>query len=284
MTISKLKPFQIYYTIFFLFGLNSFVSFENMHKKRSKLTVISSRLVVIFVNVYIGYRECAVFEYTRYSHIFGYGVLICVTIVNLIAVFENLYHLQFAHKILYDISSIIKTLETHLNIKYPYRAVKVSVNRKIIAYTLILGLATMTKYLFEITYKLDTVMSIFWSISNVIKFIHLVHVMFYIDFMKYALTSLSEQLTKKMNDRQIYWFRGQKNEFLRLMCHTKSVYFKLWNVTQKVNSLFGWFFVVLMIESTTTAIFNMYWSFEIVRLSTSYEVPRKYIIFFNSAF
>lgn len=279
MIISRLKPFQIYYTIFFLFGLNSFVSFENIHGKRLKFIVIPLRLVAISINAYIGYRECSVFEYQRYSHIFGYGVLICVVVLNLIAIFENLYHLQLVYKILQEISSILKILETFLNIKYPYQAVKVSLNRKIFAYCAIISVTTMIKYTFEFVYGLDTVISIFWSISNAFKFIHLLHVMLYIDFIKFTLASLSEKLTKKINDRQIYWFRGRKNEFLRLMCHIKSVYFKLWNVSQKVNTLFGWFFVVLMFESTTTAIYNVYWSFEIVRLSSIYEVPRKYNFF-----
>lgn len=279
MMLSKLKPFQIYYTIFFLFGLNSFVSFENIHRKQSKFVVIFLRLVVISINSYIGYRECEAFEYTRYSHIFGYGVLIFVVVVNLITVFENVYHLQVFYKILQELSSILKTFETYLNIKYPYRAMKHSLNRKIAAYSAILVVTTATKFSYEMFYKLESAMSIYWSISNAIKFIQLIHVVFYIDFVKYALASLSETLAKKVEDRQIYWFRGEKNEFLRLMCHTKSVYFKLWNVSQKVSSLFGWFFVALMFESTTTAIYNVYWSFEIVRLSRSYEVPRKYLFF-----
>lgn len=277
MITSRLKPFQIYYTIFFLFGLNSFVSFANIHKRRSKFIIIPLRLVVIAVNAYIGCRECMVFEYTRYSHIFGYGVLICVVVVNLVAIVENLYHLQTVCKILQDISWILKALETYLNIKYPYQAVKVSLNRKIAAYSTIIMVATTIKHSYEMFYKLNTAMSIYWSISNAIKFIHLLHVMFYIEFMKFTLTSLSEKLAKKVNDRQMYWFHGQKNEFLRLMCHMKSVYFKLWNVSQKVNSLFGWFFVALMFESTTTAIYNVYWSFEIARQSARSEVPRKYL-------
>lgn len=275
--LSKLKPFQIYYTIFFLFGLNSFISFENVHRKRSKFLILSLRFIVISINSYIGYRECKAFEYTRYSHIFGYGVLIFVVVVNLVAVFENAYHLQVVFKILQELSAILKILDTYLNINYPYRAMKCLLNRKIAAYFVIIVVTTATKYAYEVYYNLESTMSIFWSISNAIKFIQLIHVVFYIDFMKCVLKSLSEKLAKKINDRQSYWFRGEKNEFLRLLCHIKSVYFKLWNVSQKMNTLFGWFLVVLMFESTTTAIYNVYWIFEIVRHSKNYELPRKYV-------
>lgn len=279
MIISKLKPFQIYFTVFFLFGLNSFVSFENIHKKRSKFIIIPLRLFAIFINAYIIYQECVNIEYTKYSQIFGYGVLISVVVVNLTGIFENLYHLQLMYKILRELSWILKTFETYLNIKYPYQAVKASLNRKIAIYSTIIAVGTMLKYYVEIICGLNPSLSIFFTISNVIKYIHLLHVMFYIDFMQFALASLSVKLANKINDRQILFYHGQKNDFLQFMCHIKSVYFKLWNVSQKLNSLFGWFLVVLMFESTTTAIFNVYWSFEIVRLSTVNEVSRKYISF-----
>lgn len=275
MIISKLSSFQIYFTVFFLFGLNSFVSFRNIHQKHSKFKIIPLRLVAIFINAYIVYQQCEHFEYTKYSHVLGYGVLICVAGVNLTAIFENLYRLQSMYKILHELSWILKTLETYLKIKYPYRKVKVSLNRKIAIYSTIIAVGSMLKYYVETVYDLNRSMSYLWSISNVIKYIHMLHVMFYIDFIKFALASLSEKLANKMNARQIFFYHGQKNEFLQIMCHIKSVYFKLWTVSKKLNALFGWFLVVLMFESTTTAIFNVYWLFELVRNSKANQVPRK---------
>ena len=279
MIISQLKPFQIYYTVFFLFGLNSFISFKNIHKKRCKLITVSLRLIAISINAYIAYRECKDFEYSVYAHIFGYGVLIFVVCVNFTAIFESFVNQKSMCKILKELSSILKTLETYLNIKYPDQAVNVSLNRKIIIHFTIIVAGTVIKYYVEVANNLDPSISLFWTISNVIKYIHLLHVMFYIDFIKFTLASLSEKLSSKMNDPQIYWYHGQNNEFLQIMRHIKTVYFKLWNVSQLVNSLFGWFLVVLMFEATTTAIFNVYWSFAFVRFSMSNQIPRKYIFF-----
>lgn len=274
--MTQLNSFQIYFNVFYLTGLNSFVSFTNKQKRLPKLLIVLPRLIAILGNAYIAYRECDNFPYNRVYEIFGRFVLICVVIVNLTAIFENLYCVQIVQQILCEISTVIDILKTCLNIECLHKMMEKSLNQKLISHAMVIVLSATIKYYVETINGKNLIFSILWAICNTIKYIHLLHLEFYIEFIRYALKSLSEKLANKINDRQLYWYHGQRNELWHDMHYTKSIYLRLWNISQKVNSLFGWFLVICMLETTSTAVYNVYWEFNLLKYAAGRQIPRKY--------
>lgn len=166
----QLNPFQIYFTVFFLFGLNSFVSFTNRQKRLPKLLIVLPRLTAILGNIYIAYRVCDKFP-NSIEDIFGRFVLLCGVVVNLTAVIENLCSVQIVQQILCEISTVINILETCLNIKYSHKMVKKSLIRKLKIHAMVIVLSSMIKYYIETIHGKKLTFSILWAVCNTIKLI-----------------------------------------------------------------------------------------------------------------
>lgn len=279
MTTPQLKSLQIYFIVFYLFGLNSFVSLSSDQKKLCKLLVFLPRIAAILGNVCIVYIECEHLprDYDgTVLYIFGRSLLITGPTLNLIAIFESLYNVQSVQQILSEISTVIIILKIHLKMEYSHEMLKKSLNRKLAMPLAVITVGSIIKFYVEINTGKRPTISFLWTVSNVFKYIHLFHMLFYIDFIRFALKSLCEKLANKMNDRQIFWFHGQRNELWSEMHSMKSVYFRLWNVSQNVNSLFGWFLVVFMLEMASTVVYNVYWEYVLFKLADDKQVPRKY--------
>lgn len=275
ITPHQLNPFRTYFIVFYLFGLNSFVSLANDQKKLCKTLVLLPRIAAVLGNVYIVYLERENFPHDI-DDIFGRSLLISGPILNLIAIFESLYNSQLVQQILSEISTVINILEIFLKIEYSHKMMKKSLNRKLAMLLAVITMGSIIKFYVETNTGKKPTISVLWTISNVFKYIHLFHLLFYIEFIKFGLESLSEKLAHKMNDRQIFWFHGQRNELWSEMHSMKSVYLRLWNVSQKVNTLFGWFLVVCMLEMASTVVYNVYWEYDLLKSASDKQVPRKY--------
>lgn len=276
MMMPQLSLFQAYFSVFFLIGLNSFVSFTDEPKSLPKWLIAIPRLIAILANIYIGYRECDNFPYNRAEDIFGRIALICVVFVNLTAIFENLFSVQLLQQILSEISTVIDIMRTCLNIENTLEMVKISLNQKLVSHATLIVLSASIKYYVEAINGKNLIFSIMWAICNTIKYIHLLHLEFYIEFIRHALSSLSGKLAHKMNDRQVYWYHGQRKELWQDMHYMKSVYQRLCSISQKVSSFFGWFLVALMLECTLTVVYNVYWEFNLLKYAAGKQIPRKY--------
>lgn len=274
--VPQLKPFQIYFNVFFLIGLNSFVSFTNEQKSLPKLLMAIPRLIAILGNIYIGYRECDNFPFHKVEDIFGRVALVVVVIVNLTAILENLCSTQILQQILCEISSVIDIMKTCLNIENTLKMVKKSLNQMLVSHATLIILSALIKYKVETINGKNLIFSMMWTICNTIKYIHLLHLEFYIEFIRHALSSLSGKLANKMNDRQASWYHGQRNELWQDIHYMKSVYLRLWDISQKVSSLFGWFLVICMLETISTAVYNVYWEFNLLKYAAGKQIPRKY--------
>lgn len=58
----------------------------------------------------------------------------------------------------------------------------------------------------------------------------------------------------------------------------KHVHFHLWEISEKINQLFGWIIVAIVLQYFAFAIFNVFWAFKMVYLEgASFELFRKMI-------
>lgn len=277
-TMVKLQAFQSYFTITFIFGLNPYVLFVDVHKTLPKVLVLLPRLINIIVNTCIGIELYEPLDIVQYFDVFGHFVLIFVVCVNYVAIFENWWNIHLMRQILNALASIINRWEKSLSIKYPIKVFKQSLNRKIALQITVIAIGSLIKHIIEIGSGRPWVYSFLFGISNLIKCAHLFHLVFYIDFIKLALASLNEKVTSVTIGRHIYSCYKRDSELLFMMRQLKFVHFKLWRASQKINSLFGWFLVAFMCETVSTVIFNGYWEFLLTKGSDPfYQLPRKYL-------
>lgn len=261
--MSNLQSFQSYFTLFYVFGLNPYVSFKTVNKTDSKLAAFLPRVVNITVHACIIYIFCVQLNFTTFLNVYARSVLICVIFANSVAVFENVYNSRIAYQLLQTISFTIYNLEISLHVKYPYKSFKKSVDRKFLLQIAVILVASIVKYFVESINGNDWKKSALWAVSNMIQCVNLFHFAFYLDFIKFVLVSLNRKVMIPTIGKHIHCSSNDRNELLYLMRQIKLIHFQLGHVSRCVNCLFGWFLVMYVIETMLSVIYNIFWSFSL---------------------
>lgn len=252
----KLQPFQIYFTALYVLGLNSGISFIEPHKKRSRALTHSLRMFNIFVNLFIVYTTSVQFHYARSFLLLVHLGLVSEMGINFVAVFENWFNFHSSRQILQTISFTIKAIESSSKVEFPYVSIVKSIKIKL---TLII-LTTLLRVVSHYKY-FNPLQNFSWSIFYFLKGAHLLHLIFYIEFVRITITGLSQNVLLLASDSSSQWQRNEAKELLHLMRKIKLIYLKLCRIARIANSLFGWFLVSLMVEMTTKLIYYAYFVF-----------------------
>lgn len=278
-----LQPFKHYFTIFYIFGLYPYIPNANNDKNQiqSKFVQFLPRIANITVLILI--ISFLVYERTKssmYLFLYVHAFLIYIIIVNLVAVVENMCNIHIIHHILQTMSSIMNSLAKSLQVQYPYKILKKSVERKFFIQMTVNILCFIIKFIIESMFERDWKRSSLWSLLYLIKCIHLIHLIFYVDFMTFALSSLSQTIITTMigkNNHCLY--NEDSNEYLHLVRQIKFIHFKLGHLSRCVNNLFGWFLVICAIETASTTVSTFFYAFWLITETGNLTlIPRKYNI------
>lgn len=266
----KLQPFQIYFTILYLFGLNSFISFSDQREKQSSVLTYSLRILNILVNVFIVFTTHINFHYARSFISFAHMALAIEICINFVAIFENMYNLYLTRQILHTISFTIKAYESSFKVEFPYASIQTSIKWKCLA----MIIAILSRLISHYT-LLGALKNISWTIFNLLRSVHLLHLIFYIEFVRTIITGLSQSVLRLPSNNNY-------KDWLHVMCKIKLIYLKLWRITQMVNSLFGWFLVTFILEISTKLIYYAYYIFVYVNNCRDCQlcILRKYLSIF----
>lgn len=273
----NLQPFQNFFTIFYIFGLNPFISFSNIKKKHSPIISALPRIINILVNVAITCNGAIFHRNLDYNVRLVYPIFVilsCVYICNYVAIVENLCHLNSARLILKNISFSINSLRTSLNIHFSYKTWKNSVKRKFILQMFVITIGSLVKYYFLNSWGLWRCSA--WVFVSVLKSLNLIHFVFYVDFITIMLESLNSKISHMMIDRTVSWCEDESNGKLSIMHHIKSIHFKCWKISQHANSMFGWFIVVFIIEMIAVKTLESFRIFVVLSESCDHCLTRKY--------
>lgn len=271
----KSHPFQSYYTALYVLGLNPFISFTDRHKKRSKIISIFLRSTNILVSLFVLYVT-GLSSFNKSFVVFGHLTFAIDVSINFIAVFENISNLNATYRIVQTLSFVIGMFVTTFKVDFPYKTMKKAIAWKFVLILLTVFLRFMGHYGYS---EGRLVQNISWSIYDAITGAHLMHLIFYIEFMKYVLAGLSENVVTLTNQKCVHWRDEKTNDWLRIMHRIKLIYFKLWRIAHTANVLFGWFLLSFMMEQATKFIYYAYYTliFASETRNSIMFVLRKYI-------
>lgn len=246
--------------IFYIFGFHSFFKLTRTHKTPIKIIILLPRLLNICVNLFIIYELSEKYQTYSVLLIYARSAIVFLIIMNVVAVGENVWNSQTAHQILQTMSITIDSLKTSLNIKYPYHSLIKSVYWKMIIQFLVIVVGWILKCSVESVNVTVWKKGALWAISNVIKCVNLFHLIFYIDFMTFTLQSLNHRVVMLMITK-ISWCNNQSTELLHAIRQMKFIHFKLCHVSRCINSLFGWFLVIYVIETILSTTYDVFLAF-----------------------
>lgn len=276
----RLKPFQSFFTILYVLGLNPFISFHNINKRPSKVISFFLRFINVVESLLVIYLTNIAWRHAKWFAIFVHLSFTFDVCINLIAVFENLSNFNATYRILQTVSIVIELFVTTFAANFPYNTIKKSIKWKF----LIIMSTVFLKFLgHRGTNPKKLIINILWTIFNTISNFHLLHLIFYIEFMKCILLGLSEKIVKLTNHTRVYWRHEKTKEWMNMIHRIKLIHFKLWRIARAVNSLFGWFLFSFMMEQATNFIFYAYYIFVTANLNPHFSdgtiwIFRKYSI------
>lgn len=259
--MGKLKPFQNYFTIFYLFGLNSVIRVDNPCEKRSITVLYLPRIINICISSIIAYRFLEE-EFDRFSLAKPKFNLILLFCSNYLAVFENMYQSHFSYAILKFLNHTIDHLSVSFRIEYPFKRFKREYHRKALLMLLIAIGGFVLKYFIHSDIGVTNFNSFLMAVSIIFRNIQMFHVTFYIDFIRYSLASLNEKISnwkcKKMYVKRSTITRTSE---LFILQQVRAIHMNLWHVSSCVNSLSGWFLVDHLVGMMVTISDAAYWVF-----------------------
>lgn len=121
-------------------------------------------------------------------------------------------------------------------------------------------------------------MSIEKRVMQCVSVLPILYIIFFIDMLSYHLNELNAVIKK-----DIAAYKCSTNIFLHKFTiinklkHYKVVHYRLWMISQWINTIFGWSIVFLLLLSVSDCIYSTYWFYqELRRRSPIIRVARKY--------
>lgn len=105
------------------------------------------------------------------------------------------------------------------------------------------------------------------------------YTLFYVDLLKYLMIFFVRHLERQTTNMQCNDIGNLRKEII----FYKQLHFKLWEVTQTINCLFGWFLVTLFLGSFMYCVYSLYFAFLfIMRTDPTFQYIRNYLIIFSN--
>lgn len=262
--MDKLKLFQKYFIIFYLFGLSPFIAFEK-NKKPPFIFVHLPRMLSILLLIFISYNFY--FQILlAFNMIMSYYL---ITFSIYMAFFENIYRSHIFRRTFRIVDRTVKSFVHLWQIQCPLEALEKSFRRKFIFQILVVLSGPIVKYYVRSLFGVSSVQDIALTLAFLYKCIHLSHATMYIDFIRHFELCLCNRIKfelKRYSSGQIKSHKISVSEKIRMLHQIKLIHFKLWRLTQHVNKQFGCFLTAVPVDTVSGVTFSFYWMFILLKL------------------
>lgn len=269
--MSLLNSINCFLQIFYKLGLSpKFNSSENIVTKTplAILSFLVSLLVSVgggvLINFYITDEKSV--EITM-SNLF----LLC-EIIKFCSIFvQSFFYCDIMVEIFSNFDSIHALFINSLYWRIDYAPLNKSFSKKFCV--VIFGfLQNLISFLFEnIPPRSGILTSLVFKSWQFMSTIALIHIVFYIDLLNYHLLQLNMVVRNDARDRSVHGIILANNQthkeisiLKKIKCY-KNIYYRLWEILQKINFVFGWSIVALLLQAFCDATFVSYWLYSSLR-------------------
>lgn len=281
------KTFKNYFFLFFLFGQSSCIAIA-WRCSRSRTTRIIPAIVYFFatitfaVPIFMNFRPFSLLYEKESGAVFCLiqclSLLIAITsVVN--TVFYNNEILTLIH----SFDRIITYLQHASNERMADNVLKFK-RAYAQKFKVIFMIWAIHMTVFVVTSSLRKGRAlrcdVLTCIVNFYTVLAKVHILFYVDLMLWCYELNTKQII--VNDNYTFAKRGVRvertldvKEFTNRLRHCKYVHFKLWKISNMINSHFGGTLTILLVISFTEGLLALFWSFLYLRQANFINLPRK---------
>lgn len=281
------KAFKNYFFLFFLSGQSSCIAVA-WRCSRSR----TSRIIPAFVYFLatIAFTVPLFMNFRQFSTLYEKesGAVFCLIqclslLIAITSVVNTVFYNNEIRALIYSLDRIITYLERESNERMADNVLKFkrAYARKFKVILMIWALH-MTVFVVTSSLRKGRVLrcDVLTCIVNFYTVLAKVHILFYVDLMIWCY----ELNTKQIIVNNDYTFvqhniRMERTlnvkEFTNTLRHCKYVHFKLWKISNLINSHFGGTMTILLVISFTEGLLALFWLFLYLRQANFYNLPRK---------
>lgn len=247
----KLKPLRSIFLWFLIFGLNPC---NSIFASRPRLITIC---YTIFNGIYLSSIIYSAYVALQESHFQIIDILAhSIIVANFVGIIESWFFMEKMNSILIDINESLDYLETFIGITVQIKQFVRRFQRKIF-YSLAVYIVEITvKTAFTTQIRNFTLAAVIMTLVDAV-YMHLtaIHVIFFIDFRCFILTTLNHRLHPiSSSSLDCLIIRRQENDVWRDLKHIKIIYSKVWKITEKINHRFGFTLLIMMIQTVCNVV------------------------------
>lgn len=262
----RLRLLRNYFLCFFLCGQNSHIHFDTT-KKRIRKSLLYLPRIVYFSYVILTAFQC--FEFMQdYSIKNIYIMYITVWIPNMCALSDSVVYPTEVKKILQSFNRSIDGIELVMNIP-----ISIEHFMKVfrVKFFLIITLNAV-----GLLYRVFIRASLFGMSADILTAFGMLlmniaslHALILIDLVGFLLWSMNEYLKMCANQPNIS-MKVDPKIIIRNLRNVKTVHFKLWEISRRINKRFGWFLVTYTLESNILIVGYVFGTFLYTQLYKMY--------------
>lgn len=246
-----------------MFGISPFISFKKCELKLPFLSQYLPRVMAMIAGIFIAYclsdHSLTTFNSTMFYFLMSSFIYI--------AFCESLSVWRSFHVTWQIMCLIISNMETALQVEYPSKVIERDFWIKFALLISINVIKFIVKIFIDANIGLSWIQDMAIIIIFFYKYIYLLHVIIYIDFIKHTLSGLRRKTAMVKSEIDCNKRIKDAQENIHLMHHIKLIHFKLWHIAQRVNKQFGWFLAAFPIDMVSTSTHSLYWIFVVLGTS-----------------
>jgi hypothetical protein len=294
--MSLLEHLNLYFKIFYFAGVAPYITPNIVTKPKIRSQTFVSYLpcITLFAFSFVLEIVCAWIvnfperlSYVAVENIIANLFIICDSIKNFSIFIPICFYSQTITKILSNFVSFHTYFQDFFQWQINYDHFRKCFAHKFIflqiAFWQNAVLFTM-EYLLNSNIESAGIIYMFWKMVSLLAFSH---VMLYVDLLRYYLYQLNLIIRNDVH-HQIVDASLAKNKHMKgvkelLIQNTvikyKTIYYRLWDVSQKINSIFGWTIAALLLQAFADATYCIFWLYDIISDGGGVvQILRKFLI------
>lgn len=245
--------------LFFLFGLSSYTPskrFNQMKQIQFKiLKLIPKLLYYIFVGLYL--FQTYVDSHLNTVPVVEYISAIVITATHIAVLIDDISSIRKTRRMLLILFDSVAFLKKFMKLTLCLKTFERNFRWKLFLFI------SIKMFLFYV--KLMTIRripSINLAILWIYQIIALFQMIFFIEFSTFILNSINQEIQLSFNEFQIMLsIESNVNHFSKILRQIKIIHFKMCRVTSLINSRYGWFATLLLLEQIVIPCIGIFFIF-----------------------
>lgn len=198
------------------------------------------------------------------ENIMGNVFIICDAIMSIVVFVQSFFLGHILVNILEKFHGISILFSNVHNFQINYNQLRHSFSRKF-TFVLICYLQTIIMFIIEhYPFRMGVINILIFKTVQFICAICLIHVVFYIEILRFHLKQLNVVVKNDM-DIVLLGKHYKDTAILKKIKSYKTIYYRLWDISQQINYVFGWTIVALLLQVFCDSTNISYWFYMSLR-------------------